>query len=388
MICFSAVLRTTTLAWAGLAACIGCSSSGAELRVDLRSDWVGGVEVSEVITRLDGLEEARTSFVTGDDLAAGVRVGLFESVPSGTQRVSVELIAPDGEIVGARNAVVSVRGSTGLTLLVTRNCAGVTCDDPAANQCLDGRCVPPTCTVENLAACGPPSCSGPVDCVASAPCVEPRCVAGACLQSGGVCGAGEYCDPESGCRPVPVDAGMDAGSDASIDAPFDAPLDVGLDAPIDAGVDVGADAAVACGEHEPDDNAADGLDLGVEGMIDGRDVFTTAPLALCAGDEDWIAVQTLGLVRVTVSLQGISASSSVVCLELYNYTQLSHTIGDPPTLELGPSCAAVAGGDFVTLGPVDGTLVGGGNYVMARVTFSDAFDEPVYTVRFDGEPSI
>lgn len=372
---------------------VGCSSSGTELRVDLRTDWVGGVEVAEVIARIEGLDdEMRTPFTTSDDLADGVRVGLFDGVPSGTQRVSVELVSPTGEVVGDRSAVVQIRGSTGVTLLVTRNCAGVTCDDPAANQCLDGRCVSPMCTVENLTACGPPSCAGPVDCVATAPCVEPQCVGGACLRSGGGCANGEYCDPESGCRAVPMtDAGSDAGVDAPpIDATFDVgAIDVGTDAGADAGTDAATDAGpIPCGDHEPDDTAPDGLDLGVVGTIDGNDVFTSPPLALCTGDEDWIAVQTAGLVRVTVSLQGISASTSTVCLELYNYTQLSHTIGDPPTLEVGPSCAVVAPGDFVTLGPVDGTLVGGGNYVMARVTFSDPRGEPIYTVRFDGMPTI
>lgn len=370
-----------------LLVCAGCASSGADLRVDLRSDWVGGVEVARVVTRVDGVDEMTTELAVGDDLAAGVRVGFFESVSSGTQRVSVELRAADDALIAERTAVVQVRGSTGVTLLVTRNCAGVTCDDPAANQCLDGRCVSPTCIVENLTACGAPSCMAAVDCVATAGCVEPRCVGGACLQGGGGCGAGEYCDPNSGCSALPsTDGGVDAG--------FDAPVDVGvLDAPIDQGVDVGVDAGAdagpaPCTEHEPDGNAAEALALGIVGSIDGVDVFTTAPLGLCAGDEDWIAVQTVGLVRVTVSLQGITPSSSEVCLELFNYTQLDDTLGDPPRTLMGPTCASVAAGDFVTLGPVDGTLVGGGNYVVARVTFATANDEPTYTVRFDGQPVI
>ena len=372
-----------------LVSVLGCGSSGTELRVDLRSDWVGGVEVAEVVARVVGLDgEVSTRFAPGDDLAAGVRIGLFEDVPSGTQRVEVEMRGPAGEVVAERSAVVSVRGSTGVTLLVTRNCEGVTCDDPAANQCLDGRCVPPTCTVENTAECGPPSCTRSVDCVATATCVEPQCIGGACLRSGGACGTGRYCDPESGCRALPStqDAGSDAATDASLDASMDAGFDGGIDAPSDVGTDVG-DTGVACSVHEPDDDASQSLAIGTEGDIDGNDVFTSDPLVLCSGDEDWIAVRTLGLVRATVSLQGVAPSTSQVCLELYNYTDLSDAVGDPPTLELGPTCAPVAPGDFVTLGPLNGTLVGGGNYIIARVTFGDERDEPVYTVRFDGEPS-
>lgn len=201
----------------------GCGGSGAELLVDLKTDLVPGFEVDAIVVTLSregGRVDGQTSSAVADqDFGAGVRVATFEGLPGREHGVRVQLMLA-GEPVIARDALLVVSGRTAVTLVMTRDCRGVTCDDPGASACLAGRCVDPRCVEESPGACGAPECAAASGCSEGAACTRAACVVGACLYppASGACGPGDRCDPDVGCVPAdegPLDAGMgdpDAGS--------------------------------------------------------------------------------------------------------------------------------------------------------------------------------
>jgi hypothetical protein len=232
-----------TLAAFGVVVLLGSCSEETILAVDLRTDYVPGIEFASVRTVLVGEAGAGDRSTTAaarldDDFVAGRRVAEIDGLAAGsTLPLRVELMAADGRAIAARPVRVTFEGRTAVTVVVTRDCTGVACPiaggDPLATACLNGRCVDPACTPETPDACGEPSCSAPSECADGSMCATPVCVAGTCLldAEAGRCGRDEYCDPEAGCRalPTPTDSmpPADAGVDGTLPLPRCADMDLG-----------------------------------------------------------------------------------------------------------------------------------------------------------------
>ena len=219
-----------------LAALTGCAQNPPSLRVDVRSDYVPGVEIAEVVvirSTPEGDLSQRYTARASEDWVRGVRAATFEDIETGPQTLRGMLIAPGGEVLASRRVEARVGGTTVVTLVFTRSCAGVECPSAsglAATECLGGTCVPPDCTPETPASC-PTQCTGDDECERpTATCARATCRAGTCfVQDDGVCAPSEYCHPELGCEARDVDAGRDAMADDDAgDAGTDAELEVGV----------------------------------------------------------------------------------------------------------------------------------------------------------------
>ncbi|MCB9594159.1 MAG: hypothetical protein H6719_15615 [Sandaracinaceae bacterium] len=192
-----------SLVLVGLASLTGCEES-ALFVVDLRTDYVAGQEVVQIHTSIDGGPATVTDVVFGDDLARGFRVAERAALAPGSHDVRVTLTGagPAGTLA-SRLVRVDVARSRSVTVVITRDCEGVECGDPAAPSCLGGRCVAAECTPETPDACPDTGCHGDEECGSAVACAEGVCVTGACLFApiAGACGADELCHPADGCRP-------------------------------------------------------------------------------------------------------------------------------------------------------------------------------------------
>lgn len=102
-------------------------------------------------------------------------------VGSGIKTLVVSLLERTGATLAERVIVVDVRGDTGVTALLTRNCEGVACPASiaAATQCLGGQCVTPDCTPETPENCPEPVCTTADECPTGSSCtthVRCRCM--------------------------------------------------------------------------------------------------------------------------------------------------------------------------------------------------------------------
>lgn len=183
-----------TLALAVLA---GCGDAPGRLLVDLQTDLVAGVEMDQVRTTVSGQPPVLHEVPAGDDYAAGRRVADLSI--EGPVVVTVEALK-DGVSLLDAGASLDVRGTTGVTVTISRACRGLRCpgvgDSPDATECRSGRCVTAACAAEPLAC--EDACQSAADCPAGAACTTPRCEQGVCL-SVSACAAGESCDDERGC---------------------------------------------------------------------------------------------------------------------------------------------------------------------------------------------
>lgn len=198
-----------------------CGSESTSIRVDLRTDFVPGIEFTDVRTTVVDVSET-TRLSRDDDAFEPTRVATLDDVPRGNQIVAVELLDASGELVAERAVRVRLREDLGVTVLITRDCRGVMCpgagDDPNALTCLGGRCVPLDCTDGTSPECPDPECESAAECVDGSACSSAQCLDGACVyrRDDAMCDAEQYCEPERGCLDVPdlPDAGM---VDASMD---------------------------------------------------------------------------------------------------------------------------------------------------------------------------
>ena len=233
------MLSKRRLAAGGLSALFfvtGCTTSGSLLVVDLRTDLVSEVEFDAV--RLELLDDdASGSFerhdaMAGADYVAGVRIG--ELLVEGSQAYLRVALLRHGVTVAERPVLVSMHGATAVTVVIGRDCRGVSCpgsaDDPSQTACLAGHCVDPSCVEEAPQTCEP-ECSADADCPApAAACAHAVCTAGgACLfgEIDGACGADAYCVPTIGCvsRPAP-DSGGDCDANGNCVCPPNAVCDL------------------------------------------------------------------------------------------------------------------------------------------------------------------
>lgn len=219
-----------------LAACAG--SDGNEVSVDVRTDWIPAVEFDTVLVRANAGTPESTTVNFSQDFVRGVRVAELSNLSNGRQEINVQLVER-GEVVAERSVPVTLSGDLAITVILTRDCNGVSCPgagDASATACLGGRCIDPTCTPETPENCPVDECTTSDDCpTARQDCQAAQCIFGTCLYGDdGSCGGGRYCDEELGCTDRPTD--MDLG-----------PPDLGVDQGVDQGVDFGIDAGPGCG---------------------------------------------------------------------------------------------------------------------------------------------
>lgn len=217
----------------------GCDAETVDLVVELRTDFVAGVEFTNVRTELASRGSELTPARVGEDFTERQRVAEFAGLAPGTHMLSVALVDAAGRDVIVRRVRVMQTSSFSVTVLISRDCAAVDCpgpmDGPDAVECVGGRCAPLQCVDGDEPSCPDAECARASDCPPMAACARTQCVTGSCLYASdpSMCGAGEYCDAERGCLPIPNPA--DAGPD-----------DAGIDAGVDAGVDAGTCAETPC----------------------------------------------------------------------------------------------------------------------------------------------
>lgn len=200
----------TTRFFCALLLLTACGEDTTTLRVDVRTDYVPGVEFAEVEV---GFDEGGTEFTYpvrfGEDFLRGIRVAELDAAP-GQQTLRARLNAADGRRIAERRLEIALSGdATTVTVIFTRGCEGVSCPDgsgdPEATQCVGGRCVRPECTPENPEACSA-GCSSADECPSDvAGCARAICDEGTCYVGSelGACATGEFCHPERGCTPEP-----------------------------------------------------------------------------------------------------------------------------------------------------------------------------------------
>jgi len=187
-----------------------CGDDTSTLRVDVRTDYVPGVEFAEVEV---GFDESGTELTYpvrfGEDFLRGIRVAELEASP-GQRTLRARVNAADGRRIAERRLELDLSGdATTVTVIFTRGCEGVSCPDGSgdseATQCVGGRCVRPECTPENPEACSE-GCSSADECPSDvAGCARAICDEGTCYVGSelGACATGEFCHPERGCIPEP-----------------------------------------------------------------------------------------------------------------------------------------------------------------------------------------
>lgn len=249
------MVRGIGIVWLCLAA---CGDDGITLSVDVKTDYVPGVQFTRVETTLEIDGSERPAIPAGvsasDDFIAGVRVAEYDDLAAGEAMLRIGLRNADGDLVASKSASLTLRGATGATIVLTRSCEGVTCPGPRdatdATECINGTCVPPECGVENPDECTI-ECG---ECTSAIACVEAVCSAGACLLAARHerCGTGQRCDPVIGCEMSPPDTGVpDGGPPIVMDAGRDGGFDGGFDGGTDAGGPPGPIAYWDCEEIRP-----------------------------------------------------------------------------------------------------------------------------------------
>ncbi|HBQ16396.1 MAG TPA: hypothetical protein DEF51_36455 [Myxococcales bacterium] len=210
------------LGWVALAlALVACDGGGVSLFVEVRSDFVPGVEVSVIEVTVEG-QTQESAITRVDDLAEGRRVAAFEGLaPSDARRALIRLLDADRAEVVVRPVVFAHRRDRVVSVILTRDCRDVACGPREA--CVGGSCQPEGCGFDEDACVA--ECASASECAPST-CALAACEEGVCFYTAddGACGEGLYCDPERGCLPDP--ATRDGG------VPDAGPLDSG---PPDAG---------------------------------------------------------------------------------------------------------------------------------------------------------
>ena len=166
-----------------LAAC-GDEPTRWELSVDLRTDYLPGLEFTGVRVFLEGEGRRAESLAVAESYVGGRRVAEVDDLPSADRRqVVVELIGAAGDSLARRAVVVGQDSDLAITVVISRDCANVSCDTVGgvADRCLGGRCVDPECVEGDEEACLEPDCATASDCVPMASCAQATCEAGVCL---------------------------------------------------------------------------------------------------------------------------------------------------------------------------------------------------------------
>lgn len=195
--------------------CLAACSPSNELLVDLRTNFVPEVEFIRATVTIAGGTPIETLAGAGQDFVSGERIAEVAGLETGDVRFTVHLWNDAGAPIAERAVIATIDGRTGVTIVISRECAGVVCPSMGeeALVCLGGRCVSPRCYEELPELCGPRDCNAAEDCSAPAACAERSCTeSGACLPIpvAGACALDEYCAADVGCitrdtPPMPMD---------------------------------------------------------------------------------------------------------------------------------------------------------------------------------------
>lgn len=260
---------------------VGCEPASSSVLVELRTDFVPGVEFDAFVLASvsgPGLTRAVSVDEDGADWTSPQRMGEL-AIEAGAQAMSVRLTRA-GMTVIERDLTVVVEGRTGLQVLFTRDCAGVTCG--AGEACIAGQCVTDRCLSGTEPECDfVPECTLDGDCVDANMCAPLVCEPpGYCFPDRFDCPPGQYCDITSGCTPIPPrpDGGIPGGDGGM-------PPDGGVRFEVPEGIPLANERSwirtlITEGLRVPRiDSLDDGFGVAMEGS---RDVLIAGP----AG-EDW-----------------------------------------------------------------------------------------------------
>ena len=191
---------------------LACDAEGsALLMVDVRTDYVPGVEFTRVRNTVEAFawRPVDTEARFGQDFIAGVRAAEIDLLDeTGTHLLVTDLVAADGRVVASRRTRMQVSGAIVVTVILARG--------------------------------GDVACGTDADCAVTASCAEGHCSDGTCLSAprAGACDETMYCSIDDGdCRPLP--GGVFPDEDAG---PGGGPLPGD-----DAGPEIDAGAAGGCG---------------------------------------------------------------------------------------------------------------------------------------------
>jgi len=252
--------------------------------VDLRTDYLPGLEFAEVQLEVEGADTVLVVPVAaGVDFLRGERLTTLDTAGQGTVLVRGALVTAAGAVLAERTVSARLSGRSTLTLLFSRSCELVECPldgAPGATECQGGVCVPPDCSPETPDACGPAECAADGDCPPPvAACAAALCVEGTCFEGPveGRCANGEVCHPTVGCLEVgPTDAGMpDAGQPDAGPPPQCATDDDCDDGLFCNGVERCFEGTCAPGGGAPD--CDDGVDCTRDDCDDGAGVCVNEP---------------------------------------------------------------------------------------------------------------
>lgn len=102
----------------------GEGSAEVELSVDLRTDFVAGVEFTGVRVELVGEEASEDSLAGAQSFVDARRVADFAGLaPSERRTVAVSLVGAGGETVARRAVVVAQDADLAVTVVISRDCA-------------------------------------------------------------------------------------------------------------------------------------------------------------------------------------------------------------------------------------------------------------------------
>lgn len=173
----------------GLAA--GCPDAELGLTVDLKTDFVPGIEFAAVHVQIfrgppspgaDPLATDDRPALLTDDFTTGRRI-VERTVDRGEHWVQVRLVAADGSPRAEQTTSVRIVGSQHVVIVIARSCPYGGCAE----------------------------CVRAEDCEMRAACAERQCDEGACLYTtaAGACPMGQWCNAEVGC--LDLDVIPDAG---------------------------------------------------------------------------------------------------------------------------------------------------------------------------------
>lgn len=259
---------------------LGCGNESA-LRIDLRTDFVAQREFATVRVEFEPRDERaltriRTVDVPAADFVDSRVLTRVSDLPKGALLVTASLLDARGNAFIRQRMQLTIRGGQeAVTMRITRGCLDdVACLDAAGEACIGETCHPDTCTEESPETCGPAECAVNSDCVAAAPCGVGACVSGVCFygSDSSMCAAGEWCNPDLGCLPVPPEyLGLEDAGTADGGTP-----DMG-----DAGEDAGG-----CGSCDDDNPCTDEVCVGTECVYTLREPGTACDDGLSCTTSD------------------------------------------------------------------------------------------------------
>jgi hypothetical protein len=124
---------------------------------------------------------ATRSVVSSDSFREATRIAEIEGVPAGQRRVVVTLTLA-GVPVATRKVSFNIRGTRRFTVVISRDCLGLSCDSAGAElTCLGGRCMDAHCTPETPEFCSDAPCETDSQCASEVACAPGECAGGICL---------------------------------------------------------------------------------------------------------------------------------------------------------------------------------------------------------------